>query len=136
VGVRFSCPSSSSSSNNHYYHPDCYYLPSSRHLTPLHPSPFTPPLVPSHRRLDKGSSSVGRGLGVTPPWICSTGGSKRAVSLLPRAVRVLSSLPTRARSPSLAFPPSSSLSFYLVPSAAGSAEGIQSEGKAGREIKT
>lgn len=47
--------------------PSRLLLPSTKHPTP---SLLTPPLVPSHRRLDKRSFSVGRELGVTPLWMC------------------------------------------------------------------
>lgn len=118
------------------YHSD-RWSPSSRHLTP---SLSTLPLPSSHRRLDKGSSlSVRKGdqgdapLDVSsPPVGLNIPSSLRSFFFTSRLryqrELILHLFPTLSRP---CFP-----SLYLVLPAAGSAEGIQSEGKAGREIKT
>lgn len=82
----------------------CYHsgrwFPSSRHLTLSH---GTPPLPPSHRRLDKGSSSVGkegRSGWRLPGCEFTTGGAKYPIFLAPVPFYIPSLLPTRVRPPS------------------------------------
>lgn len=118
---------------------------SSRHFTPSLSLPS--PLLPS-RRLDKGTFSVGQqGKGGwkearsdAPIDVSYVGGDECPIFLAPIPLHVLSPLlSTRVCLPSLSLLLSTYrffLSLYLVPPAAGSAEGIQGEGKAGREIKT
>lgn len=105
-------------------------------------SPFTPPRMPSHRRLDKGSSSGSVRKGSRGDAPVDVSFTLVGTSVLSSSRLSFFSCSVFVARESFALPLprplfcSFLLSFYLVPPAAGSAEGIQSEGKAGREIKT